>query len=78
MKTNTARRTRGPNVKVQTFEGWAFAHDGQTLIDQDGNAYSPGMIRAGCFLLGCFDVRNRLLFADDGIPRRLLETSDMT
>ena len=59
------------------FDGWAIGRDGD-LYDPAGNAYTPEMILGTRFLLGCLEVRNRILFADvQGEPIALLETRDL-
>ena len=59
------------------FAGWSIGPDGD-LYDTAGNAYTPEMILGTRFLLGCLEIRNRILFADvQGEPIALLETRDL-
>lgn len=59
------------------WRGWKHCPVTGDLIDPDGQSYTPERVRAALWILQCFDLRDRLIYADTGPARPLLTTADM-
>ncbi|MFT4178268.1 MAG: hypothetical protein QM612_02215 [Thermomonas sp.] len=59
------------------WKDWGFCYQTGNLIDPNGQAYSPGLIQGGAWLRQMQELRDRLIFADNGTTVPALTTDDM-
>lgn len=59
------------------WAGWNFCPHTGDLVDPAGQTYSPGTVQGGRWMLALREVRDRLIFADNGTTVPALETADM-
>lgn len=77
-------RTHWPDPRIALgsrtwpqWRGWRHCPSNGDLVDPDGNRWTPGKLRGAFWILQCWDLRNRIIFADSATITPLLATADM-